>query len=282
MAQSKAIWSNLPAEIRYQILYSFLGEGCGRAASVSREWQAVIEPFNFSRISLTPSRLLDPILHLKRSLVRYIWFRVELQQYDCTMCVPDRQTWGLSNRENTFIKDAVSTLFETLSQWEANGELMLDISIYSPSDPEHWFKYLDFVPDVPPGEITPPLDYDAPHDPIHGWVDGGQGKVPHMNAIEKVFDEIMCEGPFDEEEAEMEWWRNLPLVPAVTSILLRQQTRRRWKPTALANMLPRFPNLREISYEPWREWSIMQRTTDRGKSLRSHSNVPALIMSCPL
>lgn len=31
--------------------------------------------------------------------------------------------------------DAISSLFPTLSPWEPSGDLMLDISVYSPSDP---------------------------------------------------------------------------------------------------------------------------------------------------
>lgn len=64
----------------------------------------------------------------------------------------------------------------------------------------------------------------------------------------------MSEGPFDDEEPEMQWWRGLPFVPVVGVMLHRQQTRRRWKPVTLANMLTRFPNMKELCYEPWREW----------------------------
>lgn len=56
------------------------------------------------------------------------------------------------------------------------------------------------------------------------------------------------------DDGHESWWQNLPLVPAVTGVILRQQNRRRWKPTALAHMFSRLPGLREICYEPWREW----------------------------
>jgi hypothetical protein len=64
----------------------------------------------------------------------------------------------------------------------------------------------------------------------------------------------MGEGPFNTEEQEMQWWQQLPLVPVITSVLLRQQNRRRWKPTALAQMFARLPRLEEVHYEPWRDW----------------------------
>lgn len=98
----------------------------------------------------------------------------------------------------------------------------------------------------------------------HGWIAGRRDFAPADYAIDKVFEEIMGEGPFDDDEQENQWWEQLPLVPAVTGVLLRQQTRRRWKPTSLAQMFARLPRLQEIHYEPWREWNeSQQRWTDK-------------------
>ncbi|KAJ5133024.1 hypothetical protein N7448_007182 [Penicillium atrosanguineum] len=72
----------------------------------------------------------------------------------------------------------------------------------------------------------------------------------------------MGERPFDDGEEEDQWWQQLPLVPAVTGVLLRQQNRRRWKPTALAQMFARLPRLQDIYYEPWRECPIRIPTSD--------------------
>ena len=67
----------------------------------------------------------------------------------------------------------------------------------------------------------------------------------------------MSEGPFESDEEENQWWQQLSLVPAVIGVLLRQQTRRRWKPTALVHMFSCFPRRQEIHYEPWREWGAL-------------------------
>ena len=48
-------------------------------------------------------------------------------------------------------------------------------------------------------------------------------------------------GPFDTEREERQWWDQLPSVPAVTSVLLRQQNRRRWKPASLVTYVRPFP-----------------------------------------
>jgi hypothetical protein len=257
-------WHCFPAEIRLTVLEVLLQDGCNLPdfATVSQEWQTIIERHNFSRIKLTSSRVADfgPMVHRNRSLVRYIWFCLELQEYNCTECEPhDPDLIGLSNADNVLITTAFQNLFSTLSVWEPNSSLLLDISVYSPSDSEHWFKYLTFEPDVASdmcgrNQHTKQSILVKASDHHHGWIAGSQNSVPPFAAIEKVFDEIMGEGPFNNEKQEFQWWQQLPLVPAVTGVLLRQQNRRRWKPAALAHMFARMPGLQEIHYEPWREW----------------------------
>ncbi|KAK7699709.1 hypothetical protein SLS64_011482 [Diaporthe eres] len=62
---------------------------------------------------------------------------------------------------------------------------------------------------------------------------------------------------------EYRWWDQLPSVPAVTSLALRQQNHRRWEPSTLAHMFARFPRLEEVHYEPWREWNSLNVNPDR-------------------
>ncbi|KEY65638.1 hypothetical protein S7711_07887 [Stachybotrys chartarum IBT 7711] len=272
MSNASTSWAHLPPNIRHEVLSILPGLGgiCSLLVTISREWQSVIEPLNFAEISLTIPRLSDPdsakILFRKRSHIRYIWFRVELKQYKCELCAPeDGGPWGLDDADNILIADAFQRLLSTLSTWEPRSKLVLDISVYSPSDTRHWFKYLSFHPDTHLGECRPSEHEQGilMDDPAHGWVAGRQTVAPKWHAIEKVFEEIMGEGPFGDEETEMQWWQTLPPVPAVTDVLLRQQTRRRWKPIALTNMLTRFTDMKELCYEPWREWNGMERHTDQ-------------------
>ncbi|KJK74250.1 hypothetical protein H634G_10396 [Metarhizium anisopliae BRIP 53293] len=270
-------WQRFPAEIRTAILEALLQTRgrLGSLATVSREWQAIIEKHSFSRIKLTLARLakFSSMMRRNRALVRYIYFCVELQAYDCSKCSPGLRddTDGLCMEDNVRIVKGLEALFSTLSTWEPQrrGEtLQLDISVYSPSDPEHWCKYLTFEPDLPFEECTIPSlvrsEYD---DDKHGWRAGRQVQPPVFLAIQKVFDEIMEQGPFEDTTQDKEWYAQLPLAPAVTSLLLRQQSRRQWHPQALAWLLPRFPNLREFHYEPWREWyDGIQVVTDRESS----------------
>ncbi|KAL7912271.1 hypothetical protein GGI35DRAFT_444850 [Trichoderma velutinum] len=276
--QWASTWDGLPREIRLLILKALAQDGCSlsRLATVSREWQTELEQHNFARIKLTPSRLVDfnSIIHRNRALVGYIWFCLELDDYDCTKCAPTstgadyEEALTVTDTDNCPITTSFQNLFSVISTWGPNAGLILDISIYSPSDSKHWFKYLTFMPDTP----LMPLDgrhgvdqmvLNAPNDPQHGWVDGFRHSVPPRKAVLKVFHSIMGEGPFDCDQLELEWWDQLPSVPAVTTLLLRQQNRRRWKPNSLAHMFARFPRLQEVYYEPWREWDSMQSCTDR-------------------
>ncbi|KAK3394510.1 hypothetical protein B0H63DRAFT_48274 [Podospora didyma] len=259
VTSSSTHWHHLAAEIRCVILERLLQDGCSLAgfATVSREWQTIIERHNFARIKLTPSRIADfgSVIHRNNALVRYLWLCLELEEYDCTLCASrDPETWGMSHRDNALIVTAFQDLFSTPGTWEPGGggnSLMLDISVHSPSDSEHWFKYLTFRPSTPfdDQEEDGAQDDDQSmlaklDDRQHGWEDGRRASAP-------------C--------------RQLPLVPAVTGVLLRQQTRRRWKPMALANMFSRLPELQVIHYEPWREWE--KRTSTKVDGCLVHQSV---------
>lgn len=286
-------WGCLPKEVRLLILEALIQDGCtlSHLATVSREWQAKIERHNFARIKLTPSRLVDfgSMIHRNQALVGYIWFCLELDEYDCPRCAPGEmlteeelmEAYSINDAGGCPIPTSFQNLFSILSTWDPSGDLTLDISVYSPSDPKHWLKYLTFMPDTPSDillgdSIKQTILKKAYDDPQHGWVAGFRQSAPPRKVILKVFHSIMEEGPFDTEQLELQWWDELPLVPVVTSLLLRQQSRRRWRPNSLAHMFARFPRLQEVHYEPWREWDSMQRYTDRSK----FCCIPADFIAC--
>lgn len=275
-------WNSLSEDIRLLILQTLIQDGCAlsRLATVSREWQQEFERHTFARIKLTPSRLpeFDSMTRRNRGLIRYLWLCLELDDYDCTQsgCIP---LFGEGWIESIIVKDTmhgpITTTFErllsVLSKWDPSNDLILDISIYSPSDSKHWFKYLTFEPDTPVnvpdnGNLEPPASlHNFYDDPEHGWVAGSQRFAPPRKAILKVFHPIFSKGPFDTLHTQQQWWDQLPSVPAVTSLFLRQQNRRDWFPRPLAHMFARFPRLQEIHYEPWRRWSIEQNWIDQGQ-----------------
>ncbi|KAK2729985.1 hypothetical protein CKAH01_09894 [Colletotrichum kahawae] len=285
MSNASTSWARLPPELRNEVLKILPDHGgkCSQLATVSREWHSVLEPLNFAEISLTPSRLFDSdsraILFRKRSLIRYIWFRVELLPYDCPECPQeDEQVFDYNETDGNLVVYAFTALTALLSMWEPRSNLVLDISVYSPDDTSHCFKYLSFRPDTHRGECSSLLQRSSErdqqviptiHDPSHGWVAGRQTVAPNELSIYNSFEEIMSRASFQDEQHEIRCWQRLPLVPAVTVVLLRQQTRRRWLPTSIAYMLTRFPNMKELCYEPWREWSqaSQQQTDERNRAL---------------
>lgn len=256
-------WGSLPLEIRRMILKSLIQDGCceARYATISRELQAVVEQKNFSRLKLTPSHLacFGDIVYRRRELVRYLWLCIELQDYDCSQCADEEtDTWHESN--TNIIKATIRELFIILSTWKPSGSLVLDISVHSPSDSKHHLKYIHFGSDAIP-EFNDVQDGADAHDPRHGWVNGRQVSLPPRKSINRLFEDI---------EMAPDFWQELPEVTAVTGLLLRRQTRRRWEPGSLELLFTLLPRLKEIYYEPWREWGRLdQRWTDESKSSRS-------------
>jgi hypothetical protein len=254
-----ASWAALAKEIQLLILKFVLSDGCSLAqlATVSSQWQTVIERHNFERINLTLWRIPDlgPITHRNRALVKDIWLSLELDEYDCSKCgVPGMNHDRPSTTNNCIIVTAMHDLLLTLSAWEPRGDLKLDISIHSPSDSQHWFKYLTFGPDtLSQSQITS----SQRDDPEHGWTGGQPSSAPPNFALHKVFAEILSKSDrvFHNNEEESKWWQNLPEAPVITSLLLCLQDRRRWRPSTLTGLLSRFPRLEEFHYEPWRAWS---------------------------
>lgn len=141
---------------------------------------------------------------------------------------------------------------------------MLDISVHSPSDSEHHFKYLCFGSDAVPDSDSN-REMAKIHDLRHGWVHGEQVSRPSVTCISRLFGDIQMAPDF---------WEGLPEVTVVTGLLLRRKTRRRWEPETLERLLIFFPRLQEIYYELWRGWTrVDQRWTDDSKCLRSLSEL---------
>ncbi|CAI0650935.1 unnamed protein product [Colletotrichum noveboracense] len=260
MSNANTSWARLPPELRDEVL-------------------SIVSGLHGTKYSQLATMGMAFLLR-NRSLIRYIWFRVELESYHCCKCPlevdengndEDVDVFGEDPADDNLIVYAFQSLAAALSTWEPRSHLVLDISVSSPSDALHCFKYLSFCPDTHLGECSSLLQRSGDdqqgittiHDPPHGWVAGRQTAAPHERSIYNSFDEIMSQASFLDEEQEIRWWRSMPLMPAVTAVLLRQQTRRQWWPATLANMLTRFPNMTKLCYEPWREWSQSQQLNDQ-------------------
>ncbi|KAK6836197.1 hypothetical protein PG987_006692 [Apiospora arundinis] len=178
----------------------------------------------------------------RQAYVHCIWLCIELEAYDRSKRVSqDPDEYPTSDTDNHLITVTLETLFVTPSQWQPNGD----------------FNPFPFTQDAPMGSTA-----EAEFGPffLEDEIRYSVERIMH-----RVFEPVMPEGPFETREEENQWWQGLPSVPAVTGVLLRQQNYRRWNSRALAQMSARFPQLREIHYEPWREWDRHQQTvTNQG------------------
>jgi hypothetical protein len=257
-------WHNLPVHARQRIIdiVSQTDGSLAPYATVSREWQPVVERRNFSYIKLTMPRIeeFDLMTTRTQDYVQYIWLCLELQE-----SAPSEGDSGrpvMSDADGHAVGTAFSKVLHTLSPWTPRASLVLDISVHSRSDATGWFQHLTFEPDDLCNERESDIMYSRLPMPTFPVTAANNPPLTTL-ALEKLFHQIEVKGPFREEDG---WWTGLPIAPAVTTVLLRQQTRRRWKPKTMQHLLSRFPNLREVHWEPWREWDTsMQETIDYSK-----------------
>ena len=211
-------------------------------------------------MSLTQHDLpaFTPMLYPRRHLIKSIWFRIELQDYDCRLCRDH-----VSPPEPQVPLEYLRLLFQALSYWEPGIILSLDISIYSPSDRQHVLKYVTFEPDL---DVVAPLDprqlnqtiarreANRAHVDRHRFhVNGHQKDV--CESISKIFSPVDWFGnrrsAYTEKHKIMSF---LPNVPAVKVLQLRLQNRRQWWPTTVQAIIYHLPNLLKLHFEPWRQW----------------------------
>ncbi|KAL7803478.1 hypothetical protein V8C44DRAFT_353123 [Trichoderma aethiopicum] len=229
-------WTSLPAEIRSMILKNIARQdrfGRPAPASVSREWQGVLEHANFEKLKLRMSRL-DDFERIasppRRSMIRHISLDIELPPYTCDDC----------GRRS-------SKLFSILSAWEPAGDLALELHVYSPSDRDHWFKEVNLsTDDLEEDEWDDDEALDdwregfRCHDPPHGWLLGQQTMNPPRSAILRLF-----------QPMTLRFQRPLPEVRAVTRFIMRRQLRRHICPFGIRLMLNSLVRVEHMAYEPW-------------------------------
>jgi hypothetical protein len=250
-------WTSLAAELRGMILEALKHEGnVAHCASVCREWQAAIEQHNFHSLKLTTRDIpsFNKMATRNFGLIRYIWYSIELRNYDCTECDLG-ETEDVMDTNRATVKEGMGAILCALSEHPPDGNMTLDISIHSPSDSQHHFKYIRFEPTNPLSSSNP-LKHASHHDSVHSSL----VPLPSIAAIERVFPDI------EFWEGEDDIWTSMPQVACVTHLLLRRQTRRRWDPITLSRLIACLPNLQDMCFEPWREWGRWnQRRTDISK-----------------
>ena len=173
--------------------------------------------------------------------MKYIWFSIEPFEYHCPHCGGEGiYSWHQVSTQT--IRKAIQDLVIQLSIWEPSGSLLLDISVKAPSALRHSSSTIQYGP----GVILEPKK--AKIIQCAHWLHDTSVQSPAAYLFNKTT---------DISEPEPEPIQEMPKARAVTS-LLRRQNRRPWKSEALEELLDLLPEVREIHYEPWRDWRRME------------------------
>ncbi|KAL0930993.1 oxoglutarate iron-dependent oxygenase [Colletotrichum truncatum] len=193
-------------------------------ASVCKEWQAIVERYNFSVLRVTQSGLDEfetSLVGSRRGLLRQINLYVQLPTYDNDPC-EKKETWEDKAENNTCFTRAVYGLFRLMSSWtleEAHRDgIDLTLSISSPSDLrnanfELWQRRRWNIKDIGEKRFA------------DSWIDF----VGH-----------------DEEFARMNL---LPFVQVIRSFKASPQNHRALMPAAHADIIARLPGLQEAAFD---------------------------------
>ena len=266
--------TSLPPEIRVMILKHLAsGNNISQYATVCLEWQTAIEQLNFRSLSLTAQDVptLNNIMAKRNlSLIKYIWYSIELQSYDCSDC-NHHEYEEEHEAAAVAIKDGIRTMLQALSKRSHSRDMTLDLSIYSPSDAEHYFKYIRFEPSnaLSRNRIRGQASH---HVPVHST-------MRSLDAVLRIFTlfiltDLDASGHETSESGE-EFWASIPQVSCVTRLLLRRQTRRRWDPIAISRLLAHFPNLEDLVIEPWSAGvNEIEMDTDKRKCSYTFNTIP--------
>lgn len=196
-------------------------------AAVCRSWQQVIEKKTFARLTVTLKRLGDfsSMTKKRRHLIKNVWLSI-----DCA---------AVGRPTDFALYKTISSLLLELSKWEARGEFHLEISVRWAADSHQCFQYLQTGSDIhhreEPDRTISPADHSEPTRRLHSHC--------LMHLFARLYHaSTRCLFPAD-----------FPSVPAVTSLLVRRQTKCEWiSREGFNRLLDLLPNLRQIHYEPWR------------------------------
>ncbi|OHE95500.1 hypothetical protein CORC01_09233 [Colletotrichum orchidophilum] len=222
----------LPAELRAAVVenvvdhwrYGDESDSLADYALVCKEWQAIVERFNFSVLKVTLANLDDfesSMVGSRRRLVKQINLHVELPTYDNDPC-EKKETWEDKAENNAFFTLAFYRLFDIMSSWTPEdsyrGGVDFTLSISSPSDLrnanfELWQRRRWNIKDIGEKRFA------------DSWID------------------------FVGQDEEFDRVNRLPEVKVIRSFTVSPQNHRALMPAAHADIIARLPGLREACFD---------------------------------
>ncbi|KAM0445245.1 hypothetical protein ACHAO4_009842 [Trichoderma viride] len=248
---SKIGWSNLPLELREMILEvledSLQGGKAASYASVSKEWNRILEPYIFKRLTLSLDRMRefqDFVIDRRRPFVQFIWFRFKRRLCpEMKMAIFEWQ----DELDQVQFAYAVYCLFQVLSEWDERtpGQpgIVLELSAFSTSDPYYSMK--DTVPrELENVDITE--DSDALNAVYEKSAVRQARKLPGEDTVHKetlrpfyvsYSRPRVLEAPF-------------PTVNLVTDLTVRRQMHSSFFTQYMGRLVKALPRLEFITFEP--------------------------------
>ena len=266
-------WYALPDELRLMVFHYLVPEPVkmptpGEAspphplsnyAAVSRQWQLFFERENFNDLSIRQSDIpyFKKIVHKeRRPLIRMLWLRIELLEYDCIDC-DRRETDTQAHTNSVIFTQAIHDLFDVLVRWEfpdmyTNPPITftLGLHVYSRSDRLHEFR--DHRVDDH-GGYTYNGERKSHNDGRHGWFHG-EKTFPTSGAKMRLFGKPLefNLGLLDTARStkRIKLEQKLPKVHSVRGLWLPRQFYRAIPD--LDRIVDSLPKLRELRVESWR------------------------------
>ncbi|RMJ11978.1 hypothetical protein CDV36_008357 [Fusarium kuroshium] len=263
-ASSLASWERLPGELKLMIVRHAVSSSkqvqspkLSACAAVCQEWQHLFEAETFADLTLHQSDVSEfaaLVQGRRRPLLRWLWLRLELAEYDCKKCsVPETIA---EDRVNKFIlTNAVWELFDILSDWKKKDSVTttrqgftFEISAHSPSDLRH---------------AGPKMRRRINH---KGWMGiKGPEQLIRRNTGASVDKPQKCSSHhkprpfgevtglrFDMRAQPVKRLKTLPPVKVVDTFVIRRQCLRYFSvPKTLQPIIESLTQLRHLRYEYW-------------------------------
>ncbi|OLN81559.1 hypothetical protein CCHL11_05564 [Colletotrichum chlorophyti] len=252
----------LPPELRAAVVeclvdhwrYGEEPESIAAYASVCREWQAIIERFNFALLRVTQNNLAEfeaCMVPSRPGVLRQINLHVDLPTYDNDPC-EKKETWEDKAENNRCFTRAFLGLFRIMSCWTPEetypGGIDLVLSISSPSDLRNanfdlWQRRRWNIKDIGEKRFA------------DSWID--------FVGQDEEFDRVNC----------------LPAVSVIRSFTVSPQNHRALMPAAHADIISRLPGLQTARFDITKDRRKETRRIHFNQFARSMNAWPASLQS---
>ena len=221
-------------------------------------WQKFFEEEIFAQLKVTRSCLAGfrDIGYRHRHLVKSIWLSIQPSENICSDCGEiGIYSWRQISAKT--IRKMIQDLVIHLSKWEPSGRLSLDISVKAPSALRDSSSTIQYGP----GFIAAPKSANVTHC-LH-WQPDPNNWTPAS---------ILLNRQTIIREPECKPRHRVPKARAVTSLILRRQNCRPWKSEGLEELLYFLPEVREIHYEPWKDWRRLEQQPTNTSKFRDYGH----------